>query len=310
MNDIIIEGNEEAIKESNDAALDQMKNEAKDLGLKSPFREETTTTKVEEKQTEVISPKEESKEKTEVSEDKNVSQKSRAPFRELKEQIREGAEKRAEAKFAPMIDELKAQIEQLKKGDLSKVETADLKESIKNLSSELNIKEDHLEKIIKVSRQGLEEELSTLKSKLQEKESKVNEDSEEKIVEEQLEIFNTEWTEVESSLKEKYPNATKDQLAQAKEKMQELAYTDKYVDSEMDYILFKEQQEFEKTLFSPKQKGFESASTHEGDIDDGTEENDMFSTTTRPMSYKDVEKMDRKTQQFEESLPDSRFSIK
>ena len=78
---------------------------------------------------------------------------------------------------------------------------------------------------------------------------------------EQHEIFNEEWTDTEVSLKAQFPNATAEQLAKAKATMKELAYTDQYVEKEMDYILFKEKSKFDAVLFSPKQKTFESGKT-------------------------------------------------
>jgi len=65
---------------------------------------------------------------------------------------------------------------------------------------------------------------------------------------EELASFSNEWSTVSSQIKEKYPDATKEQITKAKKTMDELAHTQKYHQTTLDYILFKENSVFDEML--------------------------------------------------------------
>lgn len=282
--------------------------EAKENGFKPVFEDDEKP---------AIPPKAEDKEEGELdmTDDKKTTvtpednnRQSRAPLRETRERIRQGLEVKFEEKYGKEITSLKDTIEKMKKGDLSNTEISDLKGDIKALAKELNIDETHLEKITLLSRKGIDDELTTLKGKLSKYEQLEQAKEEDITLQEQEEIFNDEWNDVAPSLKEKFPNASREQLEKAQIHMDELAHSDKYHEYDLDYILFKESKEFEKILFSPKKKGFESTSTPEGDLE--SEEDDLFTNPKTPQTMNDLLKLERKTKKFEEGLPDTRFTVK
>ena len=290
--------------------IDVMKAEAKEAGIKSPFDE---IDEPEKKPDETGKPdKEESPEsKPEGDKKPDESRQSRVPTSERKERstshlsdkIREGLEKKLGEKYDKELSDLRTQLAEAKKGNLTPQENKELDADIETTAKSLNVKPDQLREIVKLSRKSFEKELKDLQDKVSKYESRTQDDE----VAEQEEIFNGEWDEVMPSLKEQYPNATKEQLEKAYDQMDELAHSEKYQNYDLDYILFKEKSAFEKVLFSPKKKGFESGSTPEHNAEEGDEE--MF-TGKAPKSYSDFEKMERTTKNFEESLPDTRFSIK
>lgn len=304
----IVDGQEKDTSTKSDQAIEKMKSEAKDLGFKSPFDTETDS-KATEKADEKVEKKEDAKVPTEeIPDDSNKTQKpSRAPLKEFKERIAKGIEDKLTERFGKEITELKTQLDEARKGKLDKAETSDLKESIKNLSKELNIDEEQLEKLTKLSRLGLEEKLTDMETRLKKYETTTESEDEEKIISEQKDIFKDEWNGIEDSVKGKYPNASREQLEKAYEAMEDLAHTEKYVNADLDYIMFKEAEQFEKILFSPRQRGFERQNTVSDDVEDG--DTDIFNTS-KPATYKDVEKMIKNTNKFEESQSDSRYSIK
>ena len=131
------------------------------------------------------------------------------------------------------------------------LQRAELEEDVKILAAELDFDADKVRKIIETARKGLilspedKQALEEFKSTKADREAK-----------EQESIFNEEWTAL--PVKTQFPNASEEQLALAKETMDELAHSEKYHDVDMDYILFKEKETFDKILFSPKQTTFES----------------------------------------------------
>ena len=293
-----------------------MNKEAEEAGMKPVFEAtETTETpapKADEtaaKQTDETKVDDAKTEKSaEVKPDENKSRQSRAPFREARERMKEGLEKKYEEKFGKEINDLKSQLEEMKKGNLTKTETTDLKADIESLATELKLDPVALEKIISVSRKGVDSELTQVKNKLSEYESKEKERSEERIIAEQEEIFNEEFKEVLPSIKEQFPNASREQIEAAKEKLDELAHSEKYAEVELDYVLYKEKEELGKILFSPKVRGPESDSTNEETLEDDSE-NSIFNGKT-PTSIADLERLDRKTKEFESGLTDSRYTLK
>lgn len=62
-----------------------------------------------------------------------------------------------------------------------------------------------------------------------------------------------EWQEFAPSIEEMFPQATRSQLKEARKLMSDLAETEKYTDSKMDFILFKEAPQFED-IFGPAKR--------------------------------------------------------
>ena len=288
------------------AHIDAMRAESKDAGIKSPFDEIEAPVK---KADETAAPKEESKPDEKKADE---SRQSRVPTSERKERstshlsdkIREGLEKKLGEKYDKELGDLRTQLAEARKGNLTPTENRELDADIEATAKALNVKPEQLREIVKLSQKSFERELRDLKEKVTKYEQRDEVDE----VAEQEEIFNGEWEELSPSLKDQFPNASKEQLERAYEAMDELAHSEKYQNYDLDYILFKEKAAFEKVLFSPRKRGFESGSTPEHQMNEDDE--DMFANPSRPMTFKDFEKMDRRTKAFEESLPDTRATLK
>lgn len=286
--------------------VDAMRAEAKDAGIKDAFEGIEAPEK---KADETAAPKEES-EKLEKALDE--SRQSRVPTSERKERtashlsdrIREGVEKKLGEKYDKELSDLRAQLLEAKKGNLTPDENKELDSDIEATAKALNVKPEQLKEIVKLSRKSFDGELKDMKDKLSKYEQREQVDA----VAEQEEIFNSEWDELSPSLKDQFPNASKEQNEKAYDLMDELSHSEKYQNFDLDYILFKEKAQFDRVLFSPRKKGFESSSTPEHQVDE--DDSDMFENTSKPMTFKDIEKMEKRTRAFEESLPDTRFTLK
>lgn len=283
---------------SEDQVIEAMKAEEKDAGIPSTFPEDEPTPKADEPTAPEVKPEVTPEVKPEAKPDETTRQ-SRAP---LRERIREGVEAKVKAQYDEKLAEA---IAEYKKGNPLAPNTSDIEADIKATAAELGVDEEQVRKIVMLARKGHEDKIKELETNLSEKDKKEKELQDEKEAADQEKIFNTEWKELAPAIKEKFPNASPEQLAKAEELMDEFAFTDKYHSVDLDYILHKEAPAFEKVLFSPKVKGFESSSTPEADLEN--EDADPFSKPFDPKSYKDVEKMDKKMKSFEESLPDDRF---
>ena len=165
-------------------------------------------------------------------------------YKDYKSRLRE----ELQSDFDQKLEKLKSEMGK-KTPDETKSE--DLEDDVKALAKELDFDEAKVRRIIEVSRKGLQlsaedkQALEDFKSTKSEREAK-----------EQETIFNEEWSTL--PVKNQFPNASEDQIKAAKEKMDELAHSEKYHNVDMDYILFKERETFDKILFSPKMKTFES----------------------------------------------------
>lgn len=69
--------------------------------------------------------------------------------------------------------------------------------------------------------------------------------------------FEKEFKATKQSLTELFPNISADETELVKEKLNELAHTERYHDKELDYILFKEKEAI-SGLVSPKKRGLET----------------------------------------------------
>lgn len=295
------------------AAIEGMKKEAEAQGFESPFTEDTVTPpaetekKAEETKVEV-KPEDKKEEKKDPPEpnDKKTRQ-SRAPLSEIRENIKKGLEEKYEAKLKDLETELETFRKKEEKKD-APISDEEYKAEVAKIAKELNLTEDELEKMTAPVRKVFEAKMKDFETKMQDFDTIKKERDETKLIEEQSEQFNSEFKEDALPLiKEKYPNATPEMIEKAKGELEELAFSEKYSNATLDHIFLKESKNFEKVLFSPKVKGFESDSSFEGN--ESENDTDIFSQP-KPQTYADVIKQDKKNRAFEEGLADSRFSRK
>lgn len=291
-----------------DKVVEAMKAEAKEAGIPSVFPDDEP--KVEEtaaKEPEEKKPEPEKEEDKPEEKPKEQNRQSRTPFRETREKIIEGVEKKFEEKYGKTISELQTKLQDYEKGTLSRADVSALEAEIKEKAAELGVDEEQMKVIVSLSRKGLETRLTELeeaKAKTDETNKALQEDRD---IKEQEQIFNDEWKTTLPVIKKEYPNATDEQIDKAQTLMDELAFSEKYQNVDLDYVFHKEKESFEKILFSPKVKGMESSSPNEADSQ--KEEGEVFGPL-KITSYKDLEKEDKRMKAYQEGLPDTRFDIK
>lgn len=113
-------------------------------------------------------------------------------------------------------------------------------EAIKNFSEKYAMEENDVRDLLSAVRSGSELPEGTLET-LQSLQL-------EKAAQKEAEYFNTEWSPLEASLKVRFPNASPEQLKQAREKVNELAHTEKFIDKDLDYVLYKNNADVETLL--------------------------------------------------------------
>lgn len=237
--------------ESEKAAIDAVQAEKTELGIPADVVE---TAEVEETPIVETAPEAKPKEDEDPEDPEEVS--NRVPtfkdFKEYKKTLREEMQSDFDGKLEKMREEMA-------KAKPDEDATLNLEDDVKALADKLELDPVKTKAIIEMARKGLEpltaEDKALLEDYKKDKETRV----EEAAKREQEEIFRTEWDALTPSLKKQFPNATDEQLKAAKDKMDELSHTEKYNLTDLDYVLFKEQKEFGKILFSPKQATFESA---------------------------------------------------
>lgn len=180
-------------------------------------------------------------------------------FKEYKKALRD----EIQADFDKKLENLK---EEMGKAKPSETKSENLEDDIKSLAKELDFDESKVKRIIEVARKGLDASPEEKKA-LAEVQTELTTLREEKEQRQQEAIFNGEWGALTKTIREQFPNATDEQIAKAKADMDELAHSEKYHELDLDYIMFKEKDRFAKTLFSPKQKTFESARQPAPDTD-------------------------------------------
>ena len=272
-------------------AFDDVQKEKADLGIvDEPVEEKTEEKKTEEE--EVVEDDEESEDDSDEEDpSKQISTKEdeeddededKFDFKAYKKGLKEQLQSDFDKKLADAIAEAK-------KHKPDEKTTVDLESEIKALAKELDFDEDKVRKIIQVARKGTElsPEDKELLAEFKENRDYIKGKKEEDFMREQKEIFDTEWTSVIPVLKAQFPNATDEQLAQAKKEMDALSHTEKYSKTELDYIVFKEKAKFEKVLFSPKQKTFESGRAVDMST---TDEFPIFSNDMTPAQFEAFEK--------------------
>ena len=165
-------------------------------------------------------------------------------YKDFKTKLREELQKDFDEKLGKIKEEMS-------KSNPNENKQDNLEEEAKKLALELNFDEAKTLALLKAARKGesLSEEDRLALNDLRE----MKEEREEMKMQQ---LVDQEWKDL--AVTKQFPNATQEQLDQAKERMAELARSEKYLDKEMDYILYKERESFEKILFSPKQRTFES----------------------------------------------------
>lgn len=183
---------------------------------------------------------------------------------------------------------------------------ADIEKLIAEEATKLGVKPEVLKALVNITTTALGDKLG----KIDEVSSHLEKTREKEAWQQDQEVFNSEWTKTESRFKEMYPNATPEQISAAKAKMDELAHSRKYHRYEMDYILFKEKAFFDKTLFSPKKKTFESASTapnaseefDEGDVD-------FSKLSDNPPTPGELERMEKRRNAAIDDSPQEKLTL-
>ena len=217
--------------------FDEVQREKAELGIPSEPEE---TSPVETKEETPVEPVVEDEPKPVVVKEE-VSPKE---YKDFKIKLREELQADFDQKLAKMQEEMG-------KPKPNETKSDDLEEDVKALAKELDFDEAKVRRIIEVSRKGLQLSVEDKQALEEFKSTKADREAKE-----QETVFNEEWSTL--PVKTQFPNASEEQVTAAKEKMDELAHSEKYHNVDMDYILFKERETFDKILFSPKQKTFES----------------------------------------------------
>lgn len=250
-------------------AFEETQNELKELGLKSSNEDkaEKKEEEIEDKTKETAS-KEEEKAEAEEAEDKESEDeeteeetvKFQRPkqvpikdFKEYKKTIKEELQK----DFNQKLDKMR---EEMSKATPDEDKTDDLEADIEALAQELDFDKEKTRKIVETARKGLalSKEDRELLGKVKEYNEFIEKSKQDSALKEQVQIFNEEFQILEPELTKLYPNATPEQKAQAKEELDKLAHSEKYHKLELTEILNLKKSTFDKVLFSPKQKTFES----------------------------------------------------
>jgi hypothetical protein len=213
------------------------------------------------------------------------------------------AELRAElqADYEKKLEALKA--EQSKEKPNETVSKG-IEDDAKELAKKLGFDEDKTKAILETARKGLEP-LSAEDKKLLEdyradkaaREAKALED-------EQNQIFETEFAGILPALQKEYPNASPEQIALAKARIDELSHSEKYHETDLDYVLFKEKEEIGKILFSPKKATFEAPRTAPV-----AESEDEWPEITADMTPNQMLAAEKKRQRMIDAMPKEKMRI-
>lgn len=184
-------------------------------------------------------------------------------YKEVKENLR----KELQTDFDKKLEEMRAEFAKAKPND-EKVENLD--ETITELAKELELDPEKTRRLVEAARKGIEaltpEDKKLLEDFKADKARRETEDQER----EQNQQFETEFAAILPDLKKQYPNASEEQLKNVKDKIDELAHSEKYAQTDLDYVIFKEKEEIGKVLFSPKKATFEAP--RQGPVEENDEE--------------------------------------
>lgn len=234
--------------------------------------------------------------------EKQVPTRKPNAFKEFKAELK--------AEFAhereKLVSDYESKLEALRKESTKDKPDADKtqeqEDEIKELAKELNFDEAKTRRLIEVARKGVEtlstEDREALKEYRESKQTR----EQERESREQDEIFATEWSALLPSIKQQYPNASDEQLAAAKEKMDELSHSEKFHETDLDYVFFKNPDAFKTVLFSPKQKTFESGRP-------APEESDELPEFDPSMTPAQFERWEKRQQAIMDSSPQQKVRI-
>lgn len=217
---------------------------------------------------------------------KQAPTKKTNPFKAFKEKLQtefEHERTKLQEDFDAKLDLLR---KELSKPAPSADAVQETEDAIKALSEDLKLDPEKTKRFIEVARKGIETLTPEDRALLQEARDLKATRETELAAATAKEAFETEWSAVLPSLKAQYPNASDEQITAAKAKMTELAKDEKFAGKELDYVLFKNADDFKKALFSPKQKTFETSRP----APDGTEEYPEFDPNMTPAQFEAWEK--------------------
>lgn len=256
-------------------AYDAVQAEKAELGISTSEEAEPT----QETPEEPAAPAEEepNPEATNTEEPKDFDYKE---YKDFKKDLQE----KLQADFDRKIEEIRTEMAKAKPDEAT---ITNLEDDIQKLAEETELDPEKVKRIVEVSRKGLETLTREDKALLEEyKQDKVRM-AEEASEREQQEIDRLEWEAMLPTIKKEFPNASEDQLAKAKAQLTDLSHDEKYHQTDIDYVYFKEREAIGKTLFSPRQATFESARPVSFDE---TEEFPDFNPNMTPAQFEAWEK--------------------
>jgi len=109
--------------------------------------------------------------------------------------------------------------------------------------------------------------------------------AEKKAKEETLQ-FESEWNKLLPEIRREYPNASESLIAEAKQKMDEIAHTKEFHKYDLDYVLFKNKPVFNTLLKLAKSKSFETSSKQINKEENDEEDIDLDPENMTPEKMK------------------------
>lgn len=169
-------------------------------------------------------------------------------YKEKKQELKSERELREKAEQER--DELKAKLEAKEKGDVSTVDP-----DIKAYAEKVGADPEALQEMRDVILKGVKpvaEIPKEFKDNMEalEKWKAQNSEASETLA------FNSEFDAAKPTIKKTFPTVSDEGMEKIKNKIKELAHTEKYHDKELDYVIFKEQDTL-MALVSPKKAGIE-----------------------------------------------------
>lgn len=196
--------------------------------------------------------------------------------------------------YKEIIKDLKTKLSDATSGkdktDATDEAAEDVEKLVLDEAKKLNVNPEVLKSILALANKSVAGKLTRL-DKL---EQFFEKQSTQQFQTEQENIFNSEWGKALPELKKSFPNASEDQVKAARDLADTLAHSKKYHRYDMDYIVFREKAQFDKILFSPRNRSFDEgehkSNASIGD-DIGTELPDM--TNISDMSPAEFEKAEQ-----------------
>lgn len=153
------------------------------------------------------------------------------------------------------FEEMQKTIDELKKGTTTQEE---VDTDVKAFAESLGVEDPEvLEKIINFVTTGTKKTMQELKTKIDDLASiKTERDQQNQIKQEEMK-FNSEWDSFVkgSSFKDAFPDASPEQIAEARAIMDEVSHSKDWSKYDLDYIFFKNRNDFNDALGTKKFKG-------------------------------------------------------